>query len=59
MNMKDLYEMPENLTPVGKSDHDVVLCSPLHAYLTPAPKPEAIKVRSSGRIRRLILLTDL
>jgi exonuclease III len=37
-NMHNLYQVPTVYSPLGTADHSVVVCDPLPAYRTPAPK---------------------
>ena len=58
-NMNSLYSTLEVLNPLGKADHSVVICNPLPAYKTPAPKSEPVLVRSSGKNQRAFFADGL
>ena len=58
-NMHALYKTPEVCPPIGTADHNVVICTPLPAYRTPAPKPQTTITRCKGQNQKALFADEL
>ena len=53
INMKGMYLTPAFFSPLGKADHNVVICKPLPAYFATVQKATPVLVRTCKNQRAL------